>query len=147
MDLKEYTIIIASKGDKSVKYDGGSFIVREITDSNNKKYSIPKLKKDGSVTVAYKQSEKVEVGHSVTVGVDEQEKSFTQDGKTHQYIKRTIRMIKGDEHGTPHTNQSVPNPSLADLTERIVRIEEALFKDEAPPLQEAETINVDEIPF
>lgn len=106
-DLKEYTIKVASKAEVLVPYQENgvdkSFVVVEIKDTEDKKYSIPKLKKDGSQSVAFEQIGKVSVGDTITVGVDEKPKK-NKDGK--EYTARTIRNIKGDEHGVPFTNQS-----------------------------------------
>lgn len=109
MDLKEYTITISSKGEKLVKYAGGDFVVIEVIDSNEKKYSIPKLKKDGTTSVAYDQIQKVSVGETITVGVDEKPKE-NKDGKS--YVARTIRSIKGDEYKVPYTK---PTPKTVDI--------------------------------
>lgn len=133
-DLKEYTIKVNSIGDEIVKWSGGEFIVKNVFDENDKKYGIPKLKKDGTISVAYTQAEKVSVGDSITVAVDEQQK--TKEGKT--YTTRTIRSIKGDEHGTPYTAQSPQsgtgqqvitleglNRELSDIKARVKTLEDA----------------------
>lgn len=113
MDLKEYTITVSSKGEKLVKYAGGDFVVVEVVDSNDKKYSIPKLKVDGKITVAYEQIQKVAVGETITVGVDEQQKK-SKDGKS--YTARTIRSIKGDEYKIPYTKPATVNIETGEKT-------------------------------
>lgn len=107
-DLKEYTITVQKMADELVKYDGGDFVVRNVFDDKDKKYGIPKLKKEGGMTVAYEQSLKVQVGDRITVAVDEKQKK-NKDGK--EYTVRTIRSIKGDEHGVPYVAQSAPQSS------------------------------------
>lgn len=104
-DLKEYSIVVSKMGDEIVKWSGGEFIVRNIFDEKERKYGIPKLLKGGGTTKAYTQSLKINVGDKVTVAVDEEQKK-NKDGQ--EYIARTIRFIKGDEHGTPYTTPSAP---------------------------------------
>lgn len=145
MELKEQTIQVDSISDKKIEYSGGSFIVREI-ESAGKKYSIPKTKKDGGLTVAYEKSNKVEVGDKITVAVDEKQKT-SKEGR--DYTVRTIRDIKGDEHGVPHTSQPIQpkEDRFAELLNRLDEMELNLLKAIEGKKVDKEDINPDDLPF
>ena len=147
--LKEYTITVSKKGDELVKWSGGEFLVCNIEGSDGKRFTIPKFKKDQSVSVAYEQVQKVSVGDTITCAVDEKEKT-NKEGKT--YTTRTIRSIKGDEHGTPHTSQQIETTQSdfkqgitkdrwAEFEARLSKLE--AYHNDIPP---AET-DLNELPF
>jgi hypothetical protein len=83
-----------TKGDKMLKLEDGRV-----------KYTLWKLKKDGTPTKAFEQWEQYELdqGMAVTAGIKEEEKSFENEkGDTILFTQRTILYFEGDEYGTPN---------------------------------------------